>query len=260
MKTFTFASAALMSLALSAVAHADYLGGQSSSADIEVGESTVDGGPHSSGQAGIGIDNGTLSTADKIDFSGILLYSDNNFDTDHHDVYLFNGGPTDHGGMGVFTFAEVGVSDVWYGEWSNDGNAGGFTDRAVYYVGDKGNVDSTMPTTGSATYTVQGISQFNESASSPNTLAGYIDVYYGGGPGSVSGELENDTLGISIDAAISGSSFSGNAEAYNVDTESTLATGASQGEFYGSGAAALAGMATFSGADSQYNTAFGGAK
>ncbi|QJX02161.1 hypothetical protein HML84_08805 [Alcanivorax sp. IO_7] len=155
----------------------------------------------------------------------------------------------DHSGMGVFSFAQAGSEDVWFGEWSEAGGPN-FEHRAVYYVGEKGNVDATMPTSGQVDYTVTGINQHTAGGA----LGGTLTADFGGN--TVTGSFSSSALSIGVDATISGSSFSGDAIAIGgAGTE----TGVSVGEFYGTNAAALAGMATFSG-NSDYDTAFGGAR
>lgn len=245
----TFAPLALALLAISSAGHAaPFSGNQSDNTNIEVGESVINGGPHVSGRAGIGVNTSGMDTDDKIDFQGIMIYS-----PAVDGVHTLSTAPASHGGMGVFSFAQAGTADVWFGEWSQDGTSG-FTDRAVYYVGDKSG--TTMPISGIATYSVQGVSKFDPGTG--NDLNGDFTVNFGAA--TVEGEIENGSLGIYVDATISGSTFSGDAEAYDSSNGANLAYGDSEGEFYGVSAAVLAGMATFSGSDAQYNTAFGGSK
>lgn len=248
----TLAVAAVATLPLTQVAAAPFVGNESDNTYIEVGESTVDPGPHTAGLAGIGIY--TMGKANKVDFQALKTFAGTP-QGQFSDVYTLNMGSTSHGGLGSFNFSQVGTADVWYGEWSQDGSPN-FTDRAVYYIGDK--AGTTMPTSGTdVTYSVQGVSKFNPSTD--NDLNGTLHVNFVAG--DVSGHIQNTSLKVGINANIAGSSFSGTATADNLGTVNPVdATGASEGEFYGANAAALAGMATFSGSDSQYNTAFGGTK
>ncbi|WP_218911059.1 hypothetical protein [Pseudoalteromonas sp. MIP2626] len=66
-----FATLAVLTTTFSFAAHANYVGTQNDNTNIEVGESTVNGGPHVAGRAGIGIAAmGLYSTESR--FSGII--------------------------------------------------------------------------------------------------------------------------------------------------------------------------------------------
>ena len=250
---------ALAALAVSPLSQALPISGEESNDTyIEVGESTVNCGPHSDEMAGIGVY--TLGTSNKVDFQGLAGPA-----TEYQDVHVLSSPidtdppAPDHTGMGVFAFSQVGEADVWYGEWSQTGGPS-YSNRAVYYVGDTDG--TTVPTAGTnVAYSVEGISRFNPSAQ--NDLSGTFEVDFVNEVGSsdVEGYIENNALRIDVAADITGSSFSGTATADDFGIPgSNDASGSSEGEFYGANAAALAGMATFSGSDSQYNTAFGGTK
>lgn len=239
----------LVSLPMGQAVADPFVGNQSDDTNIEVGMSVVPFGPHSYGYAGIGVGTDSLSKAMKVDFQGLANTTSG---PDANGVYVINEPITedDHDGLGVFSFAQVGSEDVWYGEWSEDGETG-YTERSVFYIGDK--EATTMPASGTATYAVQGISQYQGS----NGLVGQFDANFA--TGELDGSIENGSLGIRVDAQISDSSFSGVAAAYDPASDVALAAGVTEGEFYGTDAAVLAGMATFVN-NSQYDTAFGGTR
>jgi len=238
--------------ALAGAAHAaDIVGAASPATDAElyvaVGESQVNGGPHSAGKAGIGV--GTVSNAKPVDFQGLSLYSGTTTvnGTNVRTLAMpITGAPGSHAGMGHFNFVKVGSGDVWFGEWSKDGAAGGFNNRQVYFVGDR--TGTTLPA-GVATYSVAGLNKFNGS----NLLSGTFRADFGSG--KLLGGLTGGSLAINVNANINSAnaSFAGSA------TANGSVAGTTQGQFFGANAATLAGIATFSG-NSQYDTAFGGSK
>ncbi|MCC4264481.1 transferrin-binding protein-like solute binding protein [Oceanimonas baumannii] len=215
---------------------ATFVGTQSDSTNVEVGASTVSAAPaHVAGRAGIGGARG------KVDFQGLSNYA-----TLNQGIHQI-GNP--HGGSSaVYSFAQVASQDIWFGEWSSDGN---FTDRTVYYIGED-DVNTSVPTTGTASYNVKGVNHFDGT----NALAGTLTADFGAQ--TLAGSISNASLKIEVDAFVNSStaSFSGDAiaTAGGVDT-----FGDAQGHFFGADAAALAGIATFAG-NSQHDTAFGGAK
>lgn len=253
--------AAVFSMSLAGVAQAaPFSGDVSDPTYIDVDESIVNAGPHQSGLAGIGIEAGGMTKDQFVDIRFLAGFAPTS-GTLHHgatvkQLDMTGTGPDpDHTGLGYFTFVGVGATsdDVWYGEWSWSGPSG-FTDRSVFYVGDKGDV--SMPSSGTATYEVHGLNEFVANGSNGNELYGTLTANFGSG--DLSGGFQNGALGINVDASIAGSSFTGTAEAYNPSTAATLdANGVSKGEFYGADAAFLAGMATFIN-NSQYDTSFGG--
>lgn len=240
------------SFALAGAAQAaDIVGAASPVTDAElyvaVGESQVNGGPHSAGKAGIGV--GTVSNARRVDFQGLASYSvptTVNGTTVRTLAMPITGAPGSHSGMGHFNFVKVGSGDVWFGEWSKDGAAGGFNNRQVYFVGDR--AGTTLPA-GVATYSVAGLNKFNGS----NLLSGTFRANFG--TGTLLGGLSGGGLSVSINATINSAtaSFAGAA------TANGSVSGTTQGQFFGANAATLAGIATFAG-NSQYDTAFGGSK
>lgn len=231
-----FATLAVLTTTFSFAAHANYVGTKNDNINIEVGESTVNGGPHVAGRAGIGI-AAMGSTQQKVDFQALSAYAQPT-----NGIHSLSMG---HGGIGAFNFAKVGTSDVWFGEWSQDFNGNG-NDRAVYYVGNSTN--TTVPVSGTASYAIKGVNKFSGS----NQLTGDFTANFG--TQKLTGSLANSALSVSIDADIvtSTAAFSGTALANGV------VFGNSEGHFFGADAASLAGIATF--ANRQLDTAFGGAK
>jgi len=250
MKEMTFKAAlAVAALSAASLTQAAVVGGESDNTYVEVDTSTVDAGPHTSGLAGIGVETNSMDIDDKVDFQFLSVFSPSDIDGVHTLSSPIDVDDPDHSGMGVFSFAQAGSEDVWFGEWSEAGSPN-FEHRAVYYVGEKGNVDATMPTSGQVDYTVTGINQHTAGGA----LSGTLTADFGGN--TVTGDFSSAALYVDVNATISGSSFAGTATAVGgAGTE----TGVSVGEFYGTNAAALAGMATFSG-NSDYDTAFGGAR
>ena len=164
--------------------------------------------------------------------------------------------PADHKKMGVFHFAKVSGANVYFGEWSKTGTFKDGT-HTVYYAGDdKG---TTVPTSGSATYAVKGISNYG----SKGLLSGTFEADFLGGllTGSLSnGKSGADRYSLDIgDVDILGATLSGNGAKFTYGNEPAVTDGVVRGHFFGANAKALAGIATFNG-NRQFNTAFGGAK
>ncbi|KAF0807150.1 hypothetical protein A6D6_01149 [Alcanivorax xiamenensis] len=220
---------------------------------IAVGKSGGPWGPHQPNLAGIGVEAGGMSKSQIVDIG--FLASVGSTVGIAKVLNMAGTSPVpDHTGLGVFSFVQVGGSDVWFGEFSSQG-APNFDARSVFYIGE--NTDVSMPTSGEAIYAVNGLNHFAVASDALSVPAGgQFKADFGAG--TVIGSIENSSLGISVDASIAGSSFTGTAEAYNPATSATLdANGVSKGEFYGADAAFLAGMATFVN-NSQYDTSFGG--
>ncbi|WP_407351536.1 Slam-dependent surface lipoprotein [Luteimonas sp. R10] len=258
-------AAAVSISAIAGAAQAAVVGASSPPSDpnyaINVGVSEVGpAGPHKPGWAGIGVS--TYASGQRVDFDGLLPFTTKsevnigaNVDGDalpttrvHSLAFPITGSPPSHSGLGYFNFIQVAASDVYIGEWSSNGSAGGFSHRQVYYVGN--DAGTTVPTSGTASYSVAGVNQFTGS----NLLSGTFNVNFGAG--TLSGNLSRTGLNIAVGATFAPGSalFSGAANA-----NSGAAAGTVQGRFFGANAASLAGIANF-GAGSQYNTAFGGTK
>ncbi len=241
--------ATLISLALAGTAQAITVTGASSdTSKVIVGESNVNGGPHTSGHAGFDVTS--ISSTYLIDFQGLTSYSTATGTSPvAYTLDYSTAAPDDHSNMGHFNFAQVGTSDIWFGEWSQTTSASDGT-HTVYYSGDA--TGTTVPTTGSATYTVAGLSNYNVNG----ILAGTFTANFSSG--TLSGGLSNSASTYAINATIDAStaSFSGTA---NVLAGTTVAAGTTTGNFYGANAASLAGIASF-GSHSVYDVAFGGTK
>lgn len=243
--------APIVAAALCGVAQAAIVGQSSDTTQLRVGTSTINGGPHSAGHPGVSVQATGLSNL--VDFAGLQA-----------SVPPVNGvttinSPTDapenHSNLGLFNFAKVGSNDLYFGEWSQTSNVADGT-HTVYYVGD--NTGTTVPTTGTATYAMKGISSY--AANGP--LTGTFTANFGAS--TLSGSIASASTGYAVDigsVGISGAniaSTTSNATATQAST--TLASGGTvSGQFFGANAAALAGLVTFGG-NSQYDTAFGGTK
>lgn len=242
MKTLQKLSILALALGLSGMAHATE-SGQSYEGTITVGgtTSTSPDHPGTIGAPGVGVNafyGGTM-----IGFSSLKSMGS----VDANNIYAITTAmmPPSHAAFGNFDFAQVAGQEIYFGEWSQNGATNDPT-RVVYYSGD--DAGTTMPTTGTAAYTVKGINNYNGS----NLLTGTLNANFG--TGNLSGTMSRTGLSIAINASINSAdaSFSGAAVA------NSSAIGTSEGHFYGADAAALAGIAKFANRD--YDTAFGGAK
>jgi len=246
---------ALGTLALSGTVQATAPGASSNTSYVDIDISTVNGGPHSSGKAGIAVQYTGITNF--VDFQGLSAYGGTS-----NGVHVLNfpydyepgeEPETDHSGLGVFHFAQVGTSDVWFGEWSASGTNGDAT-RTVYYSGVS--ADSSVPTSGTATYTVVGINNYDGTAAS--LLNGTLTADFGAA--TLTGGMINSsftkgvnigTANINSDASVTGSN------AYGAFNGTTVTGGTVSAQFY-NGQADLAGLVDFAG--TQYDTAFGGSK
>ncbi|NQZ31344.1 MAG: hypothetical protein HRU06_08705 [Oceanospirillaceae bacterium] len=241
-----------VSMATSMTQAAGFAGETTNATYVNVDVSNVyyPGSPHTVGLAGISVE--VTGVDDYVDFAGLTTYG-----SYANGVYSLNfpytGAPASHSDLGVFHFAEVGSSDVWFGEWSNDGSLGNTT-RTVYYSGM--NADSSVPSSGTASYTVVGINNYDGSAGS--LLNGTLSADFGAA--TLSGTLYNAdfssivNLGsttINSDASVTGSS------ALGLFSGTLVTSGAVSAQFY-NGQTDLAGLVDFAGAN--YDVAFGGTK
>lgn len=245
MKKQVIASSLLVAMAafsLAGQAQAAVVGGSSNENQIIAGESQVNGGPHTAGLAGIAAASININLA--VDFVGLTGYS-----SFANDVYSLGSGG--HSSMGEFNFAQVGTDDVWFGEWSDGTDS---STRTVYYSG--ADADTSVPSSGSATYTVVGINNYDGNADS--LLNGTFTANFGAG--ILTGSIVNaDGFGVNIglaninsDASISGTTATASQSGSTVATD-----GAVSGQFY-NGHSSLAGLVDFAG--TQYDTAFGGSQ
>lgn len=238
--------------AFSGAAHAQIVGESSDAGKVKIDVSTVSAGSiHVPGRVGVNVPS--MRSDQFIDFQGLqgILGTDANGVTSFVNTTQAT---TDHSKYGRFDYAKVGSYDVYYGEWSQTGSATA-GDHTVYYGGTGATAAASVPTSGSATYAVKGISNY---AGSGAQLTGNFTADFGAG--TLTGSIQNAALKVDIGTAdILGSQISGvTATASNAATNATLASGGTvSGQFFGSAAQALAGVATFAGAR-QYDTAFGG--
>ncbi|BCL71669.1 hypothetical protein TUMSATVNIG1_36350 [Vibrio nigripulchritudo] len=242
----TLISAAL--LGLSSMAHAGFNGAISDNTHRHVGESQVDASLffgtviiHESGYAGIG-----ATGKERVDFKNLAKRSSWPFGVTRDGVHTRG---SRHSTTSQYNFASVASQDVWFGEWYEGSRDSGYANRAVFYVGD--NTGTTVPTTGTATYSVAGVNKFNGS----NKLSGTFTANFG--TQKLTGSINNASLTVGVNANINASTaaFNGTATA---TTGGATTNGTSQGHFFGANASALAGIATFTNKD--LDTAFGGSK
>lgn len=158
-----------------------------------------------------------------------------------------------HTGLGVWNFKKVGADDTWYGEWSKETQANGAytgqgddSTRTVFYVGN--DTGTTVPSAGTASYTVNGVNN-------GNLLSGTYNANFANGTleGQLTGSGTVTSLEIAANFAVGDAKFSGDAVANNT------IVGTTSGQFFGANAASLAGIATFAN-NRAYDTAFGGVK
>ncbi|WP_246050218.1 Slam-dependent surface lipoprotein [Brenneria nigrifluens] len=150
----------------------------------------------------------------------------------------------------------MGSQDVWFGEWDAEAAAGdgAIGDKVagthnVWYVGESGDVATTLPTGAPVTYTVQSINNYTGATLPTSTLTANFDGLTASSTGDISfsgGAITN--TGSDVQLAANGVNV-----ASSGGTNGDLA-----GNFFGTGAAAVAGIVTF--ADRNQDTAFGGSK
>lgn len=244
--------AVALSVAFAGAAQAQITSGSSDIGKVRIDASTVVGGPHTSGKVGIWVPNlGTVPTRRYVDFEG-LQGGPNPTANIVTTVNNPTGTITDHSKYGRFDFSKVDGYNVYYGEWSQTGSASA-GDHTVYFGGTGATAASSVPTSGTATYNVYGLSNY----AGNGQLSGTFNANFG--TNTLTGSISSATYALNIGTAtIAAGGFSGSgATATNPTTSATLATGgAVSGKFFGSSAQALAGIATFS--NRQYNAAFGG--
>ena len=174
-------------------------------------------------------------------------------------VYHFSGSDIpvpSHQGLGVWDFKQLGANAIYFGEWAKEvkDSAGNYTKQAdaathtVFYIGD--NADSTISSTGTATYNVTGL----------NNGQHYAGTYQADfAANSLTGSLSNatDTFNLgqasinASNATISGHDASWSGANHN-------ATGGQvSGQFFNQ-QNDLAGIATFE--NRTQDIAFGGSK
>ena len=258
LKRYTLA--ALTAALFAGSAHAGIDGYSTDISKVEVGASNVKKGPHVKGRPGIGVLTLPGGVNAKVDFKGLEAYAR----PDSHGVSSLtypSSAPTDHSKMGVFHFAKVSNANVYFGEWSQTSSVTDDT-HTVYYVGDDSG--TTMPTDGTAYYSVKGISDY----ANKGLLSGTFEATFTGVGGIVTGSMNNGKSGAekyNVDiglTAIEGVKFSGNGAIATYGNNPTVIEGTVNGRFFGAGAKSLAGTIVFPGFEGNrgYDTAFGGAK
>lgn len=244
-----------LSSAMAGTAQAQVVGGTTDSAKVTIAASTVVGGPHTAGKVGIHVPN--LSAGQFIDFQGLQSV----LGTDANGVTTFTavtGTVTDHSQYGRFDFAKVSGYDIYFGEWKQTASvtAG---DHTVYYGGT--GASTSVPSSGSASYSVKGISDYQ----GKGILNGTFNASFTGSGGTLTGSLANagGAYGVNIGTAniTTSGTFNGSGATATGSSGTPLASsGLVGGRFFGSNVNALAGTVAFSGAARQYSTAFGGTK
>lgn len=168
--------------------------------------------------------------------------------------YVPGGVSNDYSNLGRMSFARVGNTDVYFGDWADvqPGEAAGSagTNYSVFYNGT--GKTAKMPTSGKATYAVKGINNYvnQNSPIMAGTLTADFDRK------RLNGTIAKKGLNVAVNNAVintAQASFSGTAKANN------SINGKTHGHFYGNNAAALAGVAEFA-QNPSLNTAFGGVK
>ncbi|TNL46620.1 Slam-dependent surface lipoprotein [Acinetobacter bereziniae] len=252
MKLQSILLATLLAAGLMATAQADVVGGTSNVNRIKVGSTGSLGPTHPN--SGVGLGFTSLYNGMIVAFSGFNGYADGN-GVVRLNPYL-PGLPASHAGIGYANYKQVPTQDVWFGEWNAEakdasGKRLGTVDPAthtVYYNGK--DADTSVPSSGTATYSVQGVNNYNGS----NLLSGTFTANFATKQltGSISDSSRTFNVGrarINNDATISGSN------AFWVGGPSR---GKVAGQFYNN-QTSLAGIATFTG-NNTYDVAFGGQK
>lgn len=251
----TAVGAAALSFALGGTAHAqlvlsDITFETSNNSNVDIGVSTVNGGPHSDDKVGIWVPN--LPANWFVDFEGLQTASPPMGGVTS--IHNPTGTITDHSQFGRFDFSKVSGQNVYYGEWSQTADATQ-GDHTVYYAGTDATDPGDVPTSGTANYTAYGLSDFLTNGRLSGTLTANF------GASTLTGALESASYKVDIGtASISGAGFLGiDAEAFTKSggvATSVAEDGLVSGSFFGADAEALAGIVTFD--DNQYDTAFGG--
>ncbi|WP_183141018.1 Slam-dependent surface lipoprotein, partial [Pseudomonas aeruginosa] len=192
-----------------------------------------------SGAPGVGLQN--VYDGKRIAFSGLKMMAPDNADG----IHVLKANNSGHGGgMGEFHFAQVANADVYYGDWSKTGQSNDPTHTAYYSGKD---ATTSIPTTGSAEYTIAGINQ-NVSGQ----LTGVFNADFA--TKKYTGSLNSQTLNITMNGGLQGNGgFAGSALANGT------VSGQSSGQFFGPNAQTVAGITTFD-SDHSKDTAFGGNK
>lgn len=175
-------------------------------------------------------------------------------------VVVSGGGPTPHYGSGVFNFSRVGTGDVWFGEWSENGNMTSsyystpYTNRTAFYIGDNADTDVVTGLArlgGLVEYQMSGMNKYGANDLLTGTFTADFDILeLYGSLSNASMTLELGTAYINSNASVTGHS------AYVVGTSAT--GGILRAQFF-NGHQDLAGIIRFTDSNySDYSTSFGG--
>lgn len=210
--------------------------------EVKVGPTQSSGGFHGGkvGDPGVGLQS--IANGKTIAFSGFKSLAPEN----SQGVHVLAASSGGHGGgMGEFHFAQVANAEVYFGDWSKTGLQGDQTHTA-FYSGKE--ATTSVPTTGSAEYTLAGINQFD----SAGKLSGVFNANFA--TKEYTGSLTGETLNITMNGdLLDKGQFAGEALA-----NGTI-QGESKGQFFGANAETVAGITSFA-SDHSKDTAFGGNK
>lgn len=178
----------------------------------------------------------------------------------------------DHSTLGKFSYKEL-PNNVYFGEWHQASTTSSSDkDRTVYYVGK--NDGLSVPKSGTATYNVVGINQYNgqvgnvwngwtgnsTTAAANNLLTGTLNADFAAK--TLKGNLTravNGGANVTNTLSIDGSFKTRNlGEITGTAVANGNVKGDIKGQFFGVNANSVAGVATF--ADKKFDTAFGGSK
>ncbi|TEA78866.1 Slam-dependent surface lipoprotein [Allopusillimonas ginsengisoli] len=245
---------------IGSVAQAEVVGGVSHSdpGGVRVGASTYP--LNDQGKPGAGVD-GQLRGA----YASTSHFANPEY-RDGNGVYSYSGrllvsrgapGPGqrgDHSKLGVWSFSQVGSHDIWFGEWNAESPTGAVGTKApgthtVWYVGENSDVASTLPTGSPVRYTIRSINNYTGNDLPTSTLT----ANFATGAASSRGDIGFSGGAIkTVDRDV-------RLTASRVTVASSGGTGGDlEGKFFGTGAAAVAGVVKF--ADRNRDTAFGGTK
>ncbi len=238
---------------LAQVSMAGFTFDQTPSTEFQVGESTVNAGPHVAGKAGWGISSFGGGVASKVDFQFIAQVSNHTNMTVGNKTYVRNQfGGSGHGTQfGTFDFYQVGNQDVYFGEWTSP-SAGNH--KVAFYVGD--NSTTTLPS-GTASYSIIG--KTVGTGANALALTGTLNANFDNN--TVNGMLDIEEFPIFLQHGVINpvtATFGGYAYA-PLFNGSQGNTGVMRGSFFGANAAGVAGILDF-GYQHILNMGFGGTK
>jgi len=260
MKQSLITLAALAAIGLTSAAQAEVQYGISNpDAAITVGEAELGTPSHPLQPGEPGIGHGSLAGGQRVSFSSLQDLGDttgtgvgsaDNWKFTHVDPSM---GPPSHAGIGYFNFVQAAEHAVFAGEWSQDEASSTDPTHTVYYAGVVGNVATTLPTGSDVTYSVKSVNNAYQTVSSAGLPNSTLTANFGTLTASSSGDIHFD------DGEIKVGESRVQLEASGVSVTSVSGTdGDLVGDFFGTGAAAVAGIITF--ADSAKDTAFAGAQ